>query len=61
MQALIENVKNSIVGAIRGTGEIANAVTETVSGSLTTALRSTGSATGVIAGVRVVVKAPFRA
>jgi hypothetical protein len=43
MQALVENVKNTIIGTIRGTGEIVNAVTETVSGSLTTALKGTGS------------------
>ena len=41
MQALVENVKNSIIVTIRGTGEIVNAVTETVSDSLTTALKST--------------------
>ena len=34
MQALVENVKNTIIGTIRGTGEFVNAVTETVSGSL---------------------------
>lgn len=43
MQALVESVKNTIVAAIKGTGEIVNAVTETVSGSLVTALKSTGS------------------
>jgi hypothetical protein len=41
MQPLVENVKNTIVGRIRGTGEVVNAVTEPVSASLATALGCT--------------------
>ena len=40
MPGLGEQVKGTIVSTIRGTGEIANAVTETVSGTLTAALRA---------------------
>ena len=43
MPSLVDTVKDTIVGTIRGTGEIVNAVTETVSDSLITALKGSGS------------------
>ena len=39
MPALGERVKGTIVGTIKSTGEIVNAITETVSGTLTTVSR----------------------
>lgn len=39
---LIDSVKNGIVGTIKGTGEIINAVTDTVGDVLANALKGTG-------------------
>ena len=42
MQVLVDRTKDTIVAAIKGAGEIVNAVTETVSDSLATALKGQG-------------------
>lgn len=52
---LVESVKNDIIGAVKGTGDIAKATVDTVSNTLSTTLKDTGkvgaSATGAIADV----------
>lgn len=61
-----ETVKQSIIGSVRGTGEVVNAVTDTVTGTVASALRGAGNigqaltgavsdvARGVIHGTREV-------
>ena len=46
-------VKISVVGTIRGTGEVLQAVTETVSNSLVVVLRGTGAVGGALTGAGV--------
>src|SRR5262249_45870859 len=43
MQALVDGVKNGIVGTVKGAGEIVDAVADTVSKSLSNALKGTGN------------------
>jgi hypothetical protein len=40
---IAETVKNTLVGTVKGAGEIVNAVTDTVSGTLVNAIKGTGA------------------
>src|SRR5436190_14019959 len=40
---IADSVKNGIVGSIRGTGEVVNAVVDTVSGTLVNTIKGTGA------------------
>jgi hypothetical protein len=59
MQALVENVENTIIGTIRGTGEIVNAARQamegTIEGASSVGVRSVdaiaAAASGAIPGV----------
>lgn len=42
-QGIVESVKRGIIDAIRGTGEVLNAVVDTVSGTLVNVVRRTGA------------------
>jgi hypothetical protein len=48
LQGIGNVVRNSVVGTVRGTGEVFDAVAETVSHSLATVLRSTGTVGGAL-------------
>ena len=63
-QGLGESVKRSIIGTVRGTGEIVNAVTDTVAGTLAGALREAGNVgqalTGAVSDVAPRLRASAR-
>jgi hypothetical protein len=42
MQSVVDKVKNTVVSALKGTGEVVNAVTETAASSVVTILKGTG-------------------
>src|SRR6266496_103252 len=42
-KGIMESVKNQMVGSIKGTGEVLNAVVDTVSGTLVTTIKGTGA------------------
>jgi hypothetical protein len=42
-KSMMESVKEEIVSAIKGTGDIVNAVVNTVSGTLTNTIKGTGA------------------
>src|SRR5687768_553482 len=50
LQGIGNVVRNSVVGTVRGTGEVFQAVTETVSNSLVVVLRGTGAVGGALTG-----------
>ncbi len=74
---LMDSAKDGIVSAIRGAGNVGTAVIETIGNLADTAIKGTGEAageigeeagqkvrdalTGTIAGVKVVLKEPFKA
>ena len=41
--SIFESVKNGVVGTIRGTGDVAKAVVDTVSGTLSHTIKGTGA------------------
>jgi len=48
-KSMMESVKGEIVSAIKGTGDIVNAVVDTVAGTLTNTIKGTGAvATSVV-------------
>ena len=59
--SIFESVKNSVVGTIRGTGDVAKAVVDTVSGTLAHTIKGTGAVgTSLIEAVSDVGRAAIR-
>ncbi len=57
----IESVKEEIVGAIKGTGDIVNAVVDTVAGTLTNTIKGTGAvATSLIGALSDTARASIQ-
>jgi hypothetical protein len=50
-ESMIESVKEQIVSAIKGTGDIVNAVVDTVSGTLTNTIKGAGAVATSLIGV----------
>ena len=60
-RGIFESVKNGVVGAIRGTGDVAKAVVDTVSGTLTHTIKGTGAVgTSLIEALSDVSRAAIR-
>ena len=58
---MIESVKEQIVGAIKGTGDIVNAVVDTVTGTLTNTIKGTGAvATSLIGALSDTARASIQ-
>jgi len=59
--SIFESVKNGVVGTIRGTGDVAKAVVDTVSGTLAHTIKGTGAVgTSLIEAVSDVGRAAIR-
>ena len=60
-KSMIESVKEEIVGAIKGTGDIVNAVVDTVTGTLTNTIKGTGAvATSLIGALSDTARASIQ-
>jgi len=60
-KSMIESVKEEIVSAIKGTGDIVNAVVDTVTGTLTNTIKGTGAvATSLIGALSDTARASIQ-